>query len=174
MEIGKGDLIIKMKHVLLLILLLNNFIISSQDCTEIYLIRHAEKDRSDIKNRNPELNDMCKKRALKWVQVFKNIELNKIYSTNYNRTIQTVTPISEENNIDISIYSPSKINYKNFILDNSGAKVLVVGHSNTIPVFVNGLIDKESYKQIDDLNNSNLYVVTICGNNISHKLLYIN
>ena len=174
MEIGKGDLIIKMKHLLLLILLLNNFIISSQDCTEIYLIRHAEKDRSDIKNRNPELNDIGKKRALKWVQVFKNIELNKIYSTNYNRTIQTVTPISEENNIDISIYSPSKINYKNFILDNSGAKVLVVGHSNTIPFFVNGLIDKESYKQIDDLNNSNLYVVTVCGNNISHKLLYIN
>ena len=174
MEIGKEDLIIKMRHVLLLILLLNNFIISSQDCTEIYLIRHAEKDRSDIKNSNPELNDMGKKRALKWVQVFKNIELNKIYSTNYNRTIQTVTPISEENNIDISIYSPSKINYKNFILDNGGAKVLVVGHSNTIPFFVNGLIDKESYKQIDDLNNSNLYVVTICGNNISHKLLYIN
>ena len=174
MEIGKGVLIIKMKHVLLLILLLNNFIISSQDCTEIYLIRHAEKDRSDIKNRNPELNDLGKKRALKWVQVFKNIELDKIYSTNYNRTTQTVTPISEKNNIDISIYSPSKINYKNFILDNSGAKVLVVGHSNTIPFFVNGLIDKESYEQIDDLNNSNLYVVTICGNNISHKLLYIN
>ena len=174
MEIGKGDLIIKMKHLLLLILLLNNFIISSQDCTEIYLIRHAEKDRSDIKNRNPELNDIGKKRALKWVQVFKNIELNKIYSTNYNRTIQTVTPISEENNIDISIYSPSKINYKNFISNNIGSKVLVVGHSNTIPFFVNGLINKEFYQQIDDLNNSNLYVVTICGNNISHKLLYIN
>ena len=174
MEIGKGDLIIKMKHVLLLILLLNNFIISSQDCTEIYLIRHAEKDRSDIKNRNPELNDLGKKRALKWVQVFKNIELDKIYSTNYNRTIQTVTPISKENNIDISIYSPSKINYKNFISNNFGSKVLVVGHSNTIPFFVNGLINKEFYQQIDDLNNSNLYVVTICGNNISHKLLYIN
>ena len=173
MEIGKGDLIIKMKQLILLVFILSSIDISSQDCTEIYLIRHAEKDRSDIKNRNPELNDIGKKRALKWVQVFKNIELNKIYSTNYNRTIQTVTPISEENNIDISIYSPSKINYKNFILDNSGAKVLVVGHSNTIPFFVNGLIDKESYKQIDDLNNSNLYVVTICGNNISHKLLYI-
>ena len=174
MEIGKGDLIIKMKQLILLVFILSSIDISSQDCTEIYLIRHAEKDRSDIKNRNPELNDIGKKRALKWVQVFKNIELNKIYSTNYNRTIQTVTPISEENNIDISIYSPSKINYKNFILDNSGAKVLVVGHSNTIPFFVNGLIDKESYKQIDDLNNSNLYVVTVCGNNISHKLLYIN
>ena len=174
MVIGKKVLIIKMKQLILLVLILSSIDMSSQDCTEIYLIRHAEKDRSDIKNRNPELNDIGKKRALKWVQVFKNIELNKIYSTNYNRTIQTVTPISEENNIDISIYSPSKINYKNFISNNIGSKVLVVGHSNTIPFFVNGLINKEFYQQIDDLNNSNLYVVTICGNNISHKLLYIN
>ena len=174
MVIGKMVLIIKMKQLVLLVLILSSIDMSSQDCTEIYLIRHAEKDRSDIKNRNPELNDIGKKRALKWVQVFKNIELDKIYSTNYNRTIQTVTPISKENNVDISIYSPSKINYKNFISNNIGSKVLVVGHSNTIPFFVNGLINKEFYQQIDDLNNSNLYVVTICGNNISHKLLYIN
>ena len=174
MVIGKKVLIIKMKQLILLVLILSSIDMSSQDCTEIYLIRHAEKDRSDIENRNPELNDLGKKRALKWVQVFKNIELDKIYSTNYNRTIQTVTPISKGNNIDISIYSPSKINYKNFVSNNIGSKVLVVGHSNTIPFFVNGLINKEFYQQIDDLNNSNLYVVTICGNNISHKLLYIN
>ena len=105
---------------------------------------------------------------------FKNIQFDKIYSTNYNRTIQTVTPISKENNIDISIYSPSKINYKNFVSNNIGSKVLVVGHSNTIPFFVNGLIDNEVYQQIDDLNNANLYKVTICNGNITHSLLYIN
>jgi len=174
MGIGKRGLIIKMKQFLFILLILFSVNLTGQDCTEIYLIRHAEKDRSDVKNRNPELNELGKKRALKWVQVFKNIELDKIYSTNYNRTIQTVTPISEENNIDVSIYSPSKINYENFISENIGAKVLVVGHSNTIPFFVNGLINKEFYQQIDDLNNSNLYVVTICSNNISHKLLYVN
>ena len=174
MGIGKRGLIIKMKQFLFILLILFSVNLTGQDCTEIYLIRHAEKDRSDVKNRNPELNELGKKRALKWVQVFKNIELDKIYSTNYNRTIQTVTPISEENNIDVLIYSPSKINYENFISENIGAKVLVVGHSNTIPFFVNGLINKEFYQQIDDLNNSNLYVVTICSNNISHKLLYVN
>ena len=174
MGIGKRGLIIKMKQFLFILLILFSVNLTGQDCTEIYLIRHAEKDRSDVKNRNPELNELGKKRALKWVQVFKNIELDKIYSTNYNRTIQTVTPISKENNIDVSIYSPSKINYEIFISENIGSKVLVVGHSNTIPFFVNGLINKEFYQQIDDLNNSNLYVVTICSNNISHKLLYVN
>ena len=174
MGIGKRGLIIKMKQFLFILLILFSVNLTGQDCTEIYLIRHAEKDRSDVKNRNPELNELGKKRALKWVQVFKNIELDKIYSTNYNRTIQTVTPISKENNIDVSIYSPSKINYEIFISENIGSKVLVVGHSNTIPFFVNSLINKEFYQQIDDLNNSNLYVVTICSNNISHKLLYVN
>ena len=148
--------------------------ITGQDCTEIYLIRHAEKDRSDIKNKNPHLNGLGKNRALKWVEVFKNVQFDKIFSTNYNRTIETVTPISIENKIEISIYSPSKIDYESFKSKTSGKKVLVVGHSNTIPFFVNGLIDDEVYQQIDDLNNANLYKVTICNDNITHSLLYIN
>ena len=145
-----------------------------QDCTEIYFIRHAEKDRSDIKNRNPELNDLGKKRALKWVEVFKNVQFDKIFSTNYNRTIETVKLISLDKKIEISIYSPSKIDYENFKSKTYGEKVLVVGHSNTIPFFVNGLIDNEVYQQIDDLNNANLYKVTICNDNITHSLLYVN
>ena len=87
---------------------------------------------------------------------------------------ESIWQAAKKNSIDISIYSPSKIDYESFILDNNGSKVLVVGHSNTIPFFVNGLINKEFYKQIDDLNNSNLYKVTICNNKISHSLLYVN
>ena len=148
--------------------------ITAQDCTEIYLIRHAEKDRSDLKNKNPHLNELGKNRALKWVEVFKNVPFDKIFSTNYNRTVETVTPISLDKKIEISIYSPSNIDYESFKLKTSGEKVLVVGHSNTIPFFVNGLIDKEVYQQIDDLNNANLYKVTNCNDNITHSLLYIN
>ena len=66
------------------------------------------------------------------------------------------------------------MDYENFKSEILGEKVLVVGHSNTIPFFVNGLIRKEIYQQIDDLNNANLYKVTICNDNISHSLLYIN
>ena len=29
-------------------------------------------------------------------------------------------------------------------------------------------------EQIDDLHNANLYKVTICNDNITHSLLYIN
>ena len=59
-------------------------------------------------------------------------------------------------------------------MSNKIEVVLIVGHSNTIPDFVNGLINENVYSQIDDLNNSNLYVVNICESGISHKLLKID
>ena len=163
-----------MKQIVLLFLLFFSLDISSQECTEFFLIRHAEKDRSDLENKNPNLNEKGKLRALKWVEILDGINFDKIYSTNYNRTIQTVSPISKKLNIDVSIYSPSALSYKEFILKNYGNKVLVVGHSNTIPGFVNGLINEKVYEQINDLNNSNLDTVTICDEAVVHNLLYIN
>lgn len=162
-----------MKKIFILFFIIFSLDISSQECSEFFLVRHAEKDRSKAENNNPKLNQKGKERSLKWAEVFKNIELDKIYSTNYYRTIGTVTPISKKLNLDITLYSPSKINYKNFISKNIGNKVLVVGHSNTIPAFVNGLINEKVYDQINDLNNSNLYIVTICNGVVKHNLLYI-
>ena len=156
--------------IIFLFLTLN---LTSQECSEFFLIRHAEKDRTDPNNKNPKLNERGKLRALSWVEVFKNIEFDKIYSTNYYRTKETVIPMSKKINQKILIYNPSKINYEKFLSDNKNNKVLVVGHSNTIPGFVNGLIKQKLYDQIDDRNNSNLYIVKVCNNFISHNLLYI-
>ena len=162
-----------MKKIFILFFIFFSVDVSSQECSEFFLIRHAEKDRTNSENNNPKLNEIGKERSLKWSEIFKNIELDKIYSTNYYRTIETVTPISKKLNLDITLYTPSKINYKNFISKNIGNKVLVVGHSNTIPGFVNSLINEKVYDQINDLNNSNLYIVTICNEVIKHNLLYI-
>ena len=107
--------------------------ITGQDCTEIYLIRHAEKDRSDIKNKNPHLNELGKNRAFKWVEVFKNVQFDKIFSTNYNRTIETATPISHEKKIEISIYSPSKIDYENFKSEIICKAIIAGKHNMTGP-----------------------------------------
>ena len=172
MVIGKMDLN-SMKKFILGIFFLTSFYSSSQECSSFYLIRHAEKLRIDKTERNPKLNENGILRAEKWKEVLKNINLDKIYSTNYNRTIETANPTSKSQNIDITIYSPSNINYRNFKEINKGKKVLIVGHSNTIPNFVNGLIEKNFYDQIDDLNNSNLYLINICGDIISHQLLHV-
>lgn len=172
MVIGKMDLN-SMKNFIISVFFLTSFYASSQECSYFYLIRHAEKLRIDKTERNPKLNEKGVLRAEKWKEILKNINLDKIYSTNYNRTIETANPTSKLQNIDIIIYSPSNSDYKNFKEINKGKKVLIVGHSNTIPNFVNGLIEKDFYDQIDDLNNSNLYLVNICGDKVSHHLLFI-
>ena len=161
-----------MKIILTLFLTLSY--ITSEQCSTFYLIRHAEKVRTDKSDKDPKLNKYGMLRAIKWQEYFSDKNISKIYSTNYKRTLETVKPIQESSDIIPIIYSPSDIDYKNFIMSNKIEVVLIVGHSNTIPDFVNGLISENVYSQIDDLNNSNLYVVNICESGISHKLLKID
>ena len=150
------------------------FSIPENDCSTFYLIRHAEKVRTNKSDRDPALNEKGIIRALNWKDYFIDKEISKIYSTNYKRTIETVKPLQEAMGLATILYSPSSIDYKDFISSNKGEIVLVVGHSNTIPNFVNELINEQVYTQIDDLNNSNLYIVNMCDSKVSHSLIEVN
>tara|TARA_B000000557_G_scaffold6483_1_gene5365 strand:+ start:1056 stop:1538 length:483 start_codon:yes stop_codon:yes gene_type:complete len=150
------------------------FSIPENDCSTFYLIRHAEKVRTNKSDRDPKLNEKGILRALNWKEYFLDKDITKIYSTNYKRTLETVKPFQEAIGLATILYSPSSIDYKDFISSNKGEIVLVVGHSNTIPNFVNELINDQVYAQIDDLNNSNLYIVNLCDSSVSHRLIKVN
>ena len=141
-------------------------------CTSVYLIRHAEKIRTNENEMDPLLNKSGLLRAKKWSEIFEKIEINKILSTDTKRTISTVIPTSEEKKIKIELYRPEEITYESFLEKNKGKKVLIVGHSNTIPETTNILIKNKFYDHIEDDNNSNLYFVNICDGIISHELLF--
>ena len=165
-----------MKNFIILFCLFVSLSIEAQtekksDCTKVYLIRHAEKDRTDKTNSNPHLNSLGTKRSLKWKDFFKNINFDIIYSTNYHRTLETIKPFSE-NGTELIIYNPSKIDYNEFVSNNKGKTILVVGHSNTIPTFTNRISNKNLYNDIEDNNNSNLYVVNICNGIDPQNSLY--
>lgn len=154
---------------LILITLLAVFALSS--CNEssekngevstYYLIRHAEKDRSDATNKNPDLTEEGLKRAENWAQHFKDIKFDAVYSTDYNRTKQTAMPTAIANNLDLLFYHPFELNIEEFIANTKGKTVLIVGHSNTTPDFANKLIGETKYEDIADDNNANLYIVTL-------------
>jgi 2,3-bisphosphoglycerate-dependent phosphoglycerate mutase len=138
-----------------------------------FLIRHAEKDRSNPDNKNPHLTDKGRERALKWSQVLKNVKLDAVYTTKYNRTKETANPTAASHHLKPLIYNPKTIDYKDFISRTKGKTILIVGHSNTTPEFTNALIGDKKYPQIADSNNGNLYIVTIIGDKISDLQLYI-
>jgi len=145
-----------------------------QEVTNYYLIRHAEKDRSDSANKDPHLNETGKIRANRWNSVFNNISFDAIYSTDYNRTRETAKPTAVKNKLELIIYSPRDINLEEFLEETKGKTVLIVGHSNTTPFFANDIIGHKKHDQINDKNNGNLYIVTIIDGKITDQVLYIN
>jgi 2,3-bisphosphoglycerate-dependent phosphoglycerate mutase len=129
--------------------------------TTYYFIRHSEKVRTDTSNKNPKLNEVGLERAKKWAEYFKNIPLDAVYSTNYNRTMQTSKPTAESKKLAIINYNPRNMYDSIFQKNTEGKTVLVVGHSNTTPAFVNKILGEKKYKDIDDNDNSSLFIITI-------------
>lgn len=151
--------------LLILILLItackSNVNKGSENTTIYYLIRHAEKDRSDSAAKDPVLTPIGHERAKLWSHYFDSIPLDYIYSTDYERTQQTVMYLSRKTQLPIQSYSPGSLIDSNFLQKTKGRHVVICGHSNTTPETVNKLIQSDTYPQMDDADNSSLYVVSI-------------
>jgi len=142
--------------------------------TTYYLIRHAEKDRSDKTNRNPHLTEAGLKRANNWANALKNVKFDMVYSTDYNRTKETAMPTAKSNNVEVTLYDPRNLYSEEFKKATKGKTVLVVGHSNTTPMFTNTILDHKKYDDIADDNNANLYIVTVTKNSKSSTVLVVD
>lgn len=174
----------KMKKLLVLVLCFTFFLSCKEEkvvespmesvVTTFYLIRHAEKDRSDPANTDPELNQDGLGRAIRWAEVFDLVPLDEIYSTDYERTTMTAAPTSVKKELTLQYYDPKDIDVAQFTADNLGKNVLIVGHSNTTPEFVNKLIGIQKYEDIDDYDNSNLFIVQIVNGKATDLRLKIN
>ena len=78
-----------------------------------YFIRHAEKDRSDPENIDPELNQDGLGRAIRWAEVFDPVALDAIYITDFERTAMTAAPTSVKKEITPNITTPRQLLSKN-------------------------------------------------------------
>ena len=164
-----------MKKFLLIIFVFTLFIACTSDkTTTYYLIRHAEKDRTNTTNKNPNLNSDGVIRAEKWAKHFENIVLDAVYSTDYNRTQQTAAPTAKSKGLIIQSYNPSKMYDSIFKKNTKGKTVLVVGHSNTTPVFANTILGQKKYKDMEDNDNASLYIITVFNDKKSSEIKKVN
>ena len=164
-----------MKKFLLTIFVFTLFIACTSDkTTTYYLIRHAEKDRTNTTNKNPNLNSDGVIRAEKWAKHFENIVLDAVYSTDYNRTQQTAAPTAKSKGLIVQSYNSSKMYDSIFKKNTKGKTVLVVGHSNTTPVFANTILGQKKYKNMADNDNASLYIVTVVNDKKSSEIKKVN
>ncbi len=140
--------------------------------TILYFIRHAETvGNGEIVN--PDLSEKGKKRAMSYVTYFEDKKVDSIFTTNFKRTVQTITPLAKNKGINPIFYDPNDIDYKNFIKQNKGKTIVVVGHSNTTPNFVNKLIGIMKYSQMVDENYSDIFKVVPVGKNKAVEQVFV-
>ena len=162
-----------MKRLIIALLFFFSFNSFAQDTTTYYFIRHAEKYRTDPSDTNPKLTSKGRQRAVKWSEVFQEVSFDAVYSTDYSRTIETALPTTNAKNLKLIKYDADAGYSLQFQKQTQGKTVLIVGHSNTIPQFVNAVLNEERYPQIEDNDNSNLYIVTLLADKVNSVLLKI-
>ena len=128
--------------------------------TTIYLIRHAEKADA---SRDTELSAAGKQRAQKLAKYFidNNLSIGAIYSTPFIRTQQTVAPLANLLSLDVIPYKPEEMTIKSLLAEHAGMTALVVGHSNTIPQYINDFFAGKKLEDIPENEFDNLYIITV-------------
>ena len=73
--------------------------------TTYFFVRHAEKDTTDAKNKDPQLTEKGLRRANFLAQFFEDKSLEMFYSTDFTRTLQTLIPTVHHYKGEIKSYS---------------------------------------------------------------------
>lgn len=120
--------------------------------TTYYFVRHAEKDTTDKENRDPQLTEEGIRRANFLATYFKDKSLDMFYSTDYGRTLQTIIPTLHQFKGNIKSYTAGKDTLfdAEFWKATYGKKVLVLGHSNTSPRFMNEILSESVYDDLEE------------------------
>lgn len=162
-------------NILFLLLFANALSAQKQ---KFIIIRHAEKDTtisgSQMMQADPPLSSKGQERAQSLISKFRKYKIDKIYSTNYDRTKSTALPLANFIGLSINNYDPR--NLKAFAdelikIENQSKTILIVGHSNTSPKLVNLLLGKELYKDLDESVYNQYWVVKINGQRKHAKVL---
>jgi broad specificity phosphatase PhoE len=133
--------------------------------TTIVVIRHAEKDTANVAD--PALSPAGEARAALLARLFGNAQgpgrLDAIYVSDTLRSRMTAAPLAERLGL-VPIVDGSdqpKGLVRRVLKENSGKRVIIVGHVNTVPEIVALLSDRSDIPKMDERDFGAMYVVTV-------------
>lgn len=143
----------------------------SGEIFSIYLVRHGEKDANPADPANPGLSDCGAARAEALAKILADARLQKIYSSDYERTLATARPIAASLSLETEIYDPVNLEALSRLLLKRRQNALVVGHSNTTGVLA-GMLTGGVREEFDEGIYDRLYQVVISGGKSRLNLLH--
>ena len=124
----------------------------------IILVRHAEK--ADATSQDPELSEAGKQRVERLARIIRKYKPGAVYSTDYKRTRDTVTPIATRRKLQVQTYDARKPNeLVDAIMKSKTKRFVVAGHSNTVPGLANLLGKREVFKNLDESEYGVIWIV---------------
>lgn len=169
----RSNLIMKKQLITFLIALCASAVaVAQSEVTTFVLVRHAEK--ADDGTKDPDLAPEGKQRAERLAQALSQQKFSAALSTDFKRTQQTAGPLVAKHALTLTKYK----NLTDAGLDSLAAKfkggtILIVGHSNTVPVMANNLLNEQKFKPFDDKDYGNLLVITVAKPGDAGKLLHL-
>jgi broad specificity phosphatase PhoE len=138
----------------------------SQATTTMIFVRHAEK--TGPSSEDPGLSAAGQRRAAELARQLVDADvvagIDAIYSTDYRRTKETAQPIADALGLPVNIYEPAEDNepiVDKMVKDHKGKIILVVGHSNTLPVMIADLGASKKVPPIAEYEYDNIYIIAI-------------
>jgi phosphohistidine phosphatase SixA len=105
--------------------------------TVVYLLRHAEPTLPAMgSDADPHLNLAGQERAHALRHVLEQAGITGIFSTDYNRTRETVAPLADALGLQVETYDPRAPEKLIAYLKRTPGRFVVAGHSNTTPELV--------------------------------------
>ena len=129
----------------ILVIALGFWLVTAASTTTVFVMRHAEKMTSNPADKDPPLAPAGEARALELVQIFgrapKGQGLDAIIVSEFRRSQDTVQPLANRLGIPVIVVpagDPAAA-AKRALSENRGGRVLIVGHSDTVPEIVKEL-----------------------------------
>ncbi len=136
-----------------------------QATTTIILVRHAEK--AAVEGDDPGLSEAGQRRAAELARQLADADvvagIDAVYATSYRRTEETAQPIASALDLPIMSYEAAGTEdvMDGIVKEHKGEIILVVGHSNTVPVMIANLGASKNVPDIGENEYDNIYLVSI-------------
>ena len=140
----------------------------------VIIFRHADKEAAtEGDDSEPDISIEGQKRAVRLVGVLKKYKLSRLFSTDYPRTIQTVTPLSRIRNLPIEFYEPGSLNelVAKILASENQRNIAVVGHNVTTFQLVNLLLKASKYTMPDDSDYGKIWILRIKNGKVTDNVI---